>query len=288
MTKLLFLLFLLISCVQASHLERSYRVANNYVLLSDIIPSANKEIVLLRMQPTKHIIRIQEKKLLTLLQKYGYKDFTSKYPYIQFTQKSPIDTTRMEKAIYELYSKVYNNIFIKSIEVDPRSFMQSLPKNYTIHFPKKTQFSQKLVFYIQTPRKRKIFFNAFITAQIHVFIARKKIHKDEALSSVNTKKKSIMLQKFFAMPLQEIHKGTYQAKHTLHKGKVLTTRDVVSLVYIHRGSMVVVTLHNNGIFISFSAKALQNGRLGEVIKVKSENGKTLKVRVRGTNLAEVI
>jgi flagella basal body P-ring formation protein FlgA len=284
-----FLLFILLLChLHASELQRHYIVNHHYVLLSDIIPHVKQDATLFTMKPHKHIMRIKEKKLLTLLHDYGYTHFTSKYSYIYFTQRSPINTQKIKKAIYQLYTKSYKNIKIHTIDVDARSFMKQLPKSYTIHFKRKAPLSQNLIFYIQTPKKRRIFFNAMIKANIQVLIARKNIHKDNPLNSLNTKKKSIILSKFFAMPLQILKKNLYQAKHNLHQGKILTTRDVVSLVYIHRGALVSVTLHNNGIIINFSARALQNGHLHDFIKVKNENGKTIRVRVRGHNIAEVI
>ena len=39
--------------------------------------------------------------------------------------------------------------------------------------------------------------------------------------------------------------------------------------------------------ISFSAKALQNGKLNDIIKVQKSNGKILKVIVTGRNKAEM-
>ena len=289
--KFIFLLLLIVSFIPAfatAQLQRNYYVKNHYVLLSDIFPNTKHDVRILQMQPNKHIVRIQEKKLLEILKQYGYQEIKHTYPYIQFTQKSPIDTKPLVQKVYELYSKSYSSIAIEKILVYPRSYISKLPNNYSVHFPKKAQLSNKIIFSIETPQRKKIFFNALIFAHINVLIAREKIHKGDALSNVNTKKKSIMLQKFSSHPLERVQNGRYQAKHNIKKGKILTQRDVVSQVYIHRGATVSITLKNNGIFINFSAKAIQNGRLGEIIKVRNENGKTLRVRVLGHNIAEVI
>ncbi len=289
MKYIIFLLLFFATYLNANtQLQRNYYVTHPYVTLSDIFPESKDDTILYRMEHNKHILRVKEKKLLAILSRYGYKNLQHKYPYIQFTQKSPINTIKLENAIKKLYSKLYSDIEIIAINTQPRNFITQLPKNYTIHFPKKAYLKQHATFYIKTPQKHKIFFDYEIKARINVYITRNTLHKGDELSTINLKKKSIMLKKFAAMPLQELHSGMYEAKHTIKQSQIVTQRDILPLVYIKRGSDVSVWLEENGIAINFSAKALQNGRLHEIIKVKNKNRKTIKVRVTGRNKAEVI
>jgi flagella basal body P-ring formation protein FlgA len=89
------------------------------------------------------------------------------------------------------------------------------------------------------------------------------------------------------MPIQNINKSTIQTKHRLKDGTVLTKRDVIGLFLVKRGSNVNVILNNLNISISFSAKAVQNGRYGDTVSVIRHDGKKLKAVVTGKNTVEI-
>jgi flagella basal body P-ring formation protein FlgA len=215
------------------------------------------------------------------------KKFKHKHAIVQFSKKSPIDTSKLKHAVQQLYSKLYSDISIDSIEIHPRSYIATLPANYTINFQKKAPLACDGIVSITTPKKRKIFFNYHIEATVSVLRARETIQKDEELSTINTRKKSIILKKFYSIPIQHLPSGSLQAKHRIAKEKIITQRDVVALWYVRRGDTVSLTLKNQALFINMSAKALQNGRIGEYIQVRTRNGKKLKAKVVGKNRVEV-
>jgi len=286
----LFSLFFLNGLLFASEVElhRNYLVAHPYVTLSDITDKkATQNKPILRFEAGKHILRIKGQELQKILQKYGYRVKPNHFAYIQFTQKSPIDTTKIEDAIKTLYNKHYKSITIKSLTVTPRAYITKLPQNYTVGFAKKSHLKRDAICFIKTPQNKKLFFSYEVDATLPAISTRQLIQKGEPLTKLNTEKKSIILQNFRAMPLQELPLNKYEAKHRLKANKVLTQRDVKALYLIKRGSEVTVTLKNNGIVITFSAKAVQNGHLGDKIKVQKSNNKRLYVRVTGKNRAEV-
>lgn len=68
---------------------------------------------------------------------------------------------------------------------------------------------------------------------------------------------------------------------------ILTIRDVEIADALKRDAIVNVTLLKDGMVINFSAKALKDAKVNDIIKVQSSNGKILKVRVTGSNTAEI-
>jgi flagella basal body P-ring formation protein FlgA len=48
-----------------------------------------------------------------------------------------------------------------------------------------------------------------------------------------------------------------------------------------------VSLYGDNMAITFSAKALQDGKVNDIIKVQKSDGKRLKVKVIGKNRAEM-
>jgi flagella basal body P-ring formation protein FlgA len=287
-TKILLILSLLFYTLHAKQeLKRIYTFSNNKIMLSDLIKNPKKDALLFEIPSSRHSKRIKSRELVEILKKYGYKDFAPKHAYVQFSQKSPIDTSKIKKAVSNYYQKIYNSIEIQKIEIYPVKYTRYLPKDYTVGFARNSYLSRKGVLYIKTPDNKKIFFNYNIYAKLNVYETKKRIEKGEEISALNSKKKSIILQKFKAMPLMDLPKKRYEAKHRLKKFSLLTQRDVVGLFLIKRGSHVNVFLRDEGVYITFGAKALQSGRYGDTISVINQNKKKIRVRVIGKNRAEV-
>ena len=286
--KLIFLLFLSSSIFANNNLKSNYSIKSNIIMLSDILHVKKKDDKqLFRIGADRYSKRIKREELLEILNRNGYKNYTSKYSYIQFTRQSPINTTHIKNALRKLYTKAYKHINITSVTVTPMHYLDTLPKNYTVLFNKYTSLSNKGVLSIKTQDNKKIFFNYKISATVTVLLTRDSIKKGSELSNINIKKNSIILTKFRAMPIQVLHVGKYQSKYNLKKDKILTIREVTGLYLVKRNSFVNVKLKSAGMIIFFSAKALQNGRLGDIIRVVEKNGKKIKVSVTGKNKAEM-
>ena len=257
-------------------------------MLSDIV-HVNKENdkKLFTIDQSRHSKRVKKDKLLQILKQNGFDQYTAKSSYIQFTKKSPIDTTKIKKKIRQFYQNKYQEIQISSITLMPLHYLSELPNSYTVHLNKRAYLMNKGVVHIKTLDNKKIFFQYHIKATLPVITARVDIKKESEIQRLNTRKKSIMLNKFRAMPLQSLHVSEYQAKHNIKADTILTKRDVLGLYLVKRGANVNVNLKSQGISIFFSAKALQNGRLGDTISVRKNNTKSLRVVVTGKNKAEI-
>lgn len=256
-------------------------------MLSDLIKNPKKDREIYTISNERHTKRVTTSKLLQKLKEYGYNDFTSRHSYIQFTQKSPIDFKKFQKAVKQYYKNKYTNINIKKVDIRAARYTTQLPKNFTIHFPRKAYLSHKNIFYIKTLNNRKIFFNYTILATLNVYKAKGMIKKGSEISLKNTEKKSIILEKFRAFPLIKLEKSKYQAKHRIKGLSLITQRDIVRLYLVKRGTTITVTIHDGGVSISFFARALKSGRFGDTISVLHTNNKKIRVRITGRNRAEV-
>ena len=286
--KFLFIFQLLLLQVYAnSQLKSEYFIKGKRVQLSDIIPNAQGDITLYIIENSRHSKRVKSSQLIQKLHSYGYKDFSSKHAYIQFSQQSPINTKEIKEKIRTYYKEHYKNISIEKIDLKPNRYINSLPNEYSIGLSRNAYLSRKSVLYIKTPQNKKIFFNYNIHAHINAYETKKEIKKGEELSFINCKKKSIMLEKFRAMPILELPKGQYEAKHRLKKSTLLTKRDITNLYLIKRGSQVNVTLEDGGVTITFSGRAIENGRYGDTIAIREKNNKKIYVIVTGKNRAKV-
>ena len=285
--KAFFLLLISFNLFADQQLKSNYFIKNNYVQLSDIIKNPKTDLILYSIDETKHSKRIKSKLLLKQLHNLGYKNFSSKHNYTQFSQTSPINIDKIKLAVLNRYNKEYQNIKIKSVQVNPRSYLDALPTQYEINISKKSHLNRKGILYLRTIDNKKIFFNYTVDAEIEVIKSKNEIKRGDELSNLNTRKKSIILNKFRAMPLQELKKSSFQAKTKIKADSVLTTRDIIGLNLIRRGSNVHVSIIDLNMAVSFMAKAHQDGRYGETIVVINRSGKKIKVLVTGRNTAEI-
>ena len=285
--KILLLLLLSVSLFSDVYLESNYYVDDKKIMLSSIVKNTKEDVQLFSIDKSRYSKRVKSKDIIKILQSHGIKDYKSKNSYIQFTKRSPINSEEIKNEIERVYKEKYTHINIKTVSVEPRSYITALPKGYETILKSKSHLSNTGTLYIKSNDKKKIFFNYKIDAEIVVYEARKDIKRNIELSNINSKKKSIILDKFRAMPLQNILKGTVQSTHNIKSGTILTRRDVQGLYLVKRGSNVNVTLNSSNLAISFSAEALQNGRFADIITVMKRNGKKVKVRVTGKRRAEV-
>jgi len=285
--KILLFIILPFSLTAKEFLQKNYFVETNDIKISTITLDKQDTTLLFKINNNKHFIRVKSKKIIRLLKQHGYDSFKSHSSYIKFIKKSPINLSKIKDEIKNLYTSKYDNIKIKKISVNPRSYTKVLPKNYQIKIQSKSYLSNHGIFYIKTPQRKEIFFNYYIDATLAIYVARKNIKKGVELSSINTIKKNIILDKFRATPLQNITKGTIQTKHHIKKNNIITLRDIVSIDMVKRDSNVNVSLASSTISITFIAKALQDAKLNDIITIQKRDGKKLKAKVIGKNRVEV-
>lgn len=283
-----FLLLLITLALHANEvLKNDYYITTDDINLSIIVPHAKPDSKLFSLERSRYSKRIKSKELIKLLKEHGYSTYLADDRYINFIKKSPIDLTNIEEKIRKLYKEKYKKIQIQAITVMPRGYIESLTDTYIVKIEKNNHLSRNGTLYVKTTDNKKIFFDYAIEAKVAVYIARKNIKRENELSLVNCKKKSIILDKFDAMPIQKLQQGMLQSKHHLKVGSIITSRDVEQLSIVRRGSNVSVILDEKNIAISFSATALQDGKLDDTITIQKNDRKRLKAKVIGKNRVEI-
>lgn len=286
--KIFFLLFFSHELFAGIILESEYYVSTDEINLSCILPQTQNDAHLFTITQGRETKRVPVQELISLLKSYGYTDITAKGQYVQFTKQGLFDTSKIKNEIIKIYKQRYKQIEIKNIEVHSRGYLETLPQEYTLYMQAKSHLKNNGMFYIKTNQNKKIFFDFALNAELDAYFARENIQKNTEFSSINTVKKSIILDKFQAQPIQNITDGAVQSKHNIKKDTLLTSRDIVQLQLIRRGSEVNVLLESDNMSISFSAEALEDGVYEQIIEVQKQNGTKIKVKVVGKNRGEAI
>ena len=283
-----YLLFLFISVkVFALTLGDSYYVDSKNIKLQDIIPHASYDVTLYKIEANRYTKKIKSRELIELLKEHGFRDLMASSRYVHFTQKSPIDTSKIKTQITEFYKAKYPSIDIKSISLTSRGYIQELPKEYEVHLQRKAYLKNNGTLSIKTIDKKKLFFDYVLDAELYIYIAKRQVQKGTRLSLINMTKTSVKLDKFKAIPINDTHLNTSQSKRKFKTDRIITTRDIETINLVKRGSNVSVSFNDKNINISFSAKALQNGKLNDIITVQKRNKKRLNVKVVAKNKVEI-
>jgi len=270
-------------------LKKNYYVSTNSIKLSDIISHPKKDLLLFNITDGRYTKRVKSNELIFLLKKYGYKNLKAKSNYIKFTRENFFDLSLIKNKIKMIYRVNYQNIVFKNIELHSRGYIENLPEQYSVQISSKNYLKNSGVLSIKSLKtKKQFFFNYKIDADITVYYTKDFIQRKEELSLKNCSSKKVPLKKFRALPVQLITKRMFQSKHNIKKGTIVTLRDIQKFNLVRRGSTLNVTLRNGNINISFSAVALQDGVYGDIIKVKQNNSKIIKVKIIGFKLASVL
>jgi len=285
--KYLFLILIFIQLNASSILQKTYYINSNDINISSIIKNIDIDKNLFNIQPNKYSKRVKSKLLIKILKQHGYMDFKAQSNYITFKKKSYIDTSKIQDVILKYYKQKYDIIEIQKIDVNPRSYITHLPQDFSVHLRKRDFLSNHGIVNIKTPKNKRIFFDYMIKAKLPVYITKTKLKMNTEISELNTEKKSIVLNRLKAKPIQQIIKNTLQVKYNINKNKILTSQNIEKLNLIKRGASINIILHDSGIDISFTAKALRNAKMGDIVTVENKNKKRFKVKVIGKNKAEM-
>ena len=283
-----FLLVLLTFTLEAAEVLKSdYFITGDDINLSVLVPHAKEDTKLFSLETNRYSRKIKSKELLAILKNLGFSSYKAQSRYVNFIKKSPIDTTIIETTIRELYEQKYPAIEIKSIKVLPRGYLNSLPPNYSVTLSDKNYLHRSGTLFIKTSERKKIFFDYDIEALINVYAARSEIKRHTELSLANCTSKRVTLDKFSSLPVQNLQNNMFQSKHQLKEASILVERNVEHLSIVKQGAIVSVMLDETNLSLSFTAKALQDGKLDDTITIEKYDKKRLKAKVIGINRVEI-
>lgn len=262
-------------------------VTTNDINLSHVVEGAVHDRKIASIQENKYTYKIKASDLLALLKRLGYTNYKAQSRYIRFVKKSPIDTSKIEAKIEAFYRLHYPDIKIRRIDVFPRGFLESLPQSYNVSIDPKNSLSNEGILHIDTLDRKKIFFDYALTATLSIYKTKTAIPRDTPLSALNLAKQIVFLEDFRDKPFVLRPDENYQSKFNLKQGVIVTMRDVEALTLVLKGTKVNVKMASETMDIQFSAEALQDGKLNDIITVLNGKNKKIRVKVIGKNQVEM-
>jgi len=248
----------------------------------------NSCLIKLPKNRTKWVIPAYE--LIDTLNRLGILVKKPTYSTIIFEKKVNIDLSLLKNELEKLYKKEYQAISIKDITISATS--QNIEdfkfdnSNCLLKLSNAMLRHNKGTFVVKC-NKKSYFFKFQIDATIQVYKANQQIKKDRIINSNLIRKESIEFKTFYSPPIYNIKEKEIMAKQNIPKDKIITLSMVVPAPAVKKNEIVNCFIQDGAVRIEFSAKAMQNGYIGDEIMLKRVDGKSLKGVVLKKNLVEI-
>ena len=283
----IFLTLLYIGDLSALTLQPHYETQGRDIHASEIYKDVPKDFILFSYDDNEYIYHSNQTEISQIFKKHG---LTLKFDgarYITFQQKSTIDLQPIIKLLTQEFTSKYPNINIKALKVFPRAYLTSLPKEYSLKLQRQNLYQNHSTFAIVTPDHKMYFFDYTLDATLNVIVTTKKIQRHEQLGVSNTREKNVQFLNFKGMPLCDTTNHQYQSKFSLKSDYILTQNDVEALSVVHRNDTVNAFIEDGRVSISFEAVAEEDGKVGDTITIRKQNGKELRAKVVDMNRVEI-
>ncbi|BDU50218.1 flagellar basal body P-ring formation chaperone FlgA [Haliovirga abyssi] len=292
-----FLLFFLgeVTFGEEIKIKNSIRVTNNIIMLSDILKTDNKNIlekakeVQIGYSPKVGEEKKIEKEYINLKIKQLNLDdkIKIKIPdYITITRNYQILTKKIFKymVLEELNSIYKNSGFSLELKLDMNEELKLPVGNIKVKFGNNRLSDIKIGNYNFTV---KIFVNDKVEKIIRtnlkvgilkeVYILNRDVKRNEKFSIEDVIKiKKIFINNYYSANIEGVNeiKGKLYRRN-LRKGEILKYKDFIKEKIFKRNSLVTIYVDYNGIKLKATGKALEDGYIGDNIRVLNINSKKI-------------
>lgn len=287
-----FCIFTATCFAQSVDLKPDYCIDGDFVYLDDIVSDAEKKI-LIKTPKKVTKFKIPTIKVIEKLEQNGYEvdDFTSGMitfdKYCDAGDLLGVIKSKLKKT----FEKTYPNLEIKSFSVAPRNPLPADFSSYrfkNILFPKsklKKANGTFLAHYI-TPRKmqKTLFFTFEIDAYLPLFKAKSNISNGTILTQNDCEKVMVKLGLIPSNPLLKIESNTKVAKYNIKEGTILAKRAFKNKLLLKRGARVKAVIQEGNMILQTDATTLSGGDKGEMIRVKTSEGKILNALIKSSKI----
>jgi len=146
---------------------------------------------------------------------------------------------------------------------------------------------------VQVKRNDGRFSNSVVTLKVklykNVFTAIKTIQKGEVVKIEDVTITESDVTGLRSESISDFGENkTYRAKFTIKEGTIIEANVVEELPVILIGTVVKAVKETGMIKISFDAKAKDDGKIGDVIRVQRDDGKIFKAKIENKEIVKII
>jgi flagella basal body P-ring formation protein FlgA len=204
------------------------------------------------------------------------------------------DISTIQTAIENKFLEYYPNLRIKSITIKPLS---KIPKNFATFNIEKITISKATlkrnqgtisVLYTAPTKKKKRFFKFQLDATLPVYLSSHYIKKNHPIDSHDLQLQEVPFTYFTTKPIDAQYLYDYESKRSIKEGKIITVNDIRRTLDVKRGTLLDATIYDGNIILTFKVKTVEEGNIGDIIKVKRGHYKKLRAKITSKTTADII
>jgi flagella basal body P-ring formation protein FlgA len=209
-------------------------------------------------------------------------------------QAANSDIISIQTAIQNKFLEYYPNLTIQHLDIKP---LGRTPKNFDTYRVEKITISQASlkrnhgtlsVLYTSPRKKKKRFFKFKLDATLPVYISSRYIKKNHPIDENYVQLQEITFKNFSSKPIDAHFLYDYESKRSIKEGKIITIHDVRRILDVKRGQMVDATIYDGNVILTFKVKTIEEGNIGDIIKVKRGHYKKLKAQIISKTSVDIL
>jgi flagella basal body P-ring formation protein FlgA len=281
-------IFILQTLLFSYTLQSDYPFSGNIITGQDLFPEIRENIFIYKVPKGVNKLFLKSKDIVEKFSKYGIEvEYSNRR--VRFIQVPlEIDLEYLISYISDEFLDRYPSMKINSISVTPKYYIDTLPEEYSVIFTNRNLRKSNGYFYVETENRDRIYFKYSIDADITVLKSSQRVRRGEIISSHNSYTDEMKFERFRSEYVTEDELGAIQAKTYIPKDREITFRRVEKLTVIKKGSIVKGFIKDGGIYIEIEAIALEDGGIGDEVRIRSYDGAILRGVVKNSKLIKIL
>ena len=285
---LLFLFIFLYSALDAAEIQEQYVIEGRDFNASHIDPAVEQDFILYHFSEHKTKKAFDPRTLIDAFKDRGLSLSQEPPHIIHVTRTSKHDLSAIKAHIREYYLSHYPTMDISKVQLFAHAFPANATADYRLKFKNRAYLhassSVQLLF---EGSKQRVFIPYEITATLELIKASHNINRGTILKPIDISLSTHNFKRLKGELFHALLPGEQRVNKRLVAGRILYKDDVEQLPEVTKGTQVYAQMINGLVHLEFQAKALSDGRKGELIYVEKNDGQRIKTKVIGKNRVEV-
>jgi flagella basal body P-ring formation protein FlgA len=193
-----------------------------------------------------------------------------------------------ETEIRDFIKQMYGDNEVQIVFPQPPPALRDRAKLNSISFAKVPDFSGEGVCLVGVEGKNGAESNVYVPFKTLVkrklYVAKRDIAKGEDIHLVDlTVKETYLNGSGNSYPDRAEELSNKTAKKEIRAGEILTRQHLDDQTAVKKGDTVTMTVENSRLLIQSKGVALEKGKIGDSVKIKSASGKQIVGRINGND-----
>lgn len=272
-------------------LPDNHTFTNPVIYSSDLIPLP-KRFILLEIPNGIDQYKVLAKDIQKKFSAHGLDVALSPSGIVTFILEKRTVFPNLERQIASRYEQRYRSLDfqIQSIHISPSNNSditgyQLVELNFHDNLLKRNNGSFSAV-YEREGQQKKLFFRYEIEATLTVLRSLDTIYNDQLISPSSYKSERIAFDHLYHMPATPKQLQNMRTKKYISKNRIITAKDLELMPDIIEDSKIMAVYNESGIQLETEATALDDGYIGDTIRIKSNN-KTFRATIIENGKVEI-